>query len=284
MSLTGSYPVAMVCSALGLRPSSYYYRPRGRGEEAVRAALLKEAEAWPKYGYRRLGQELRRKGWVVNAKRVRRLMLQMGLQVKRKARKPATTNSRHGWARFPNLIRGLPITRPDQVWAADVTYVRLRREWVYLAVILDVYTRGIRGWHLRRSLDQELTRVALEKALARHVPEIHHSDQGVQYAASPYVERLRAAQVKISMAHVGRPTENPHAERVIRTIKEEEIDLSEYENYQDAHAQIGHFIEQVYMHKRIHSALGYLTPAEFEARSRALRRPEAQLVLHGRAI
>ena len=284
MFLTGSYPVAMVCSALGLRRSSYYYRPGGRGEEAVRAALLKEAEAWPKYGYRRLGQELRRKGWVVNAKRVRRLMRQMGLQVKRKARKPATTNSRHGLARFPNLIRGLPVTRPDQVWAADVTYVRLRREWVYLAVILDVYTRGIRGWHLSRSLDQELTRVALEKALARNVPEIHHSDQGVQYAASPYVERLRAAHVKISMADVGRPTQNPHAERVIRTIKEEEIDLSDYEDYQDAHAQIGHFIEQVYMHKRIHSALGYLTPAEFEAHSRAARRREAQPVPDGRAI
>lgn len=161
MTLTGSYPVALVCSALGLPRSSYYYRPRGRGEDAVRAALQREAEAWPKYGYRRLGQELRRKGWLVNAKRVRRLMRQMRLQVKRKAGKPTTTNSRHGLARFPNLIRGLSVTRPDQVWAADVTYVRLRREWVYLAVILDVYTRGIRGWHLSRSLDQELTRIAL---------------------------------------------------------------------------------------------------------------------------
>jgi len=284
VSLASSYPVALVCSALGLRRSSYYYRPRGREEEAVRAALLKEAEVWPRYGYRRLGQELRRKGWVVNAKRVRRLMRQMGLQVKRKARKPTTTNSRHGLARFPNLIRGLSVTRPDQVWAADVTYVRLRREWVYLAVILDVYTRGIRGWHLSRSLDQELTWVALEKALARNAPEIHHSDQGVQYAASPYVERLRAAQVKVSMADVGQPTQNPHAERVIRTIKEEEIELSEYENFEDAHAQIGHFIEQVYMHKRIHSALGYLTPAEFEARSGLPRRPQARPSHQGRAI
>lgn len=284
MTLTGSYPVALVCSALGLGRSSYYYRARGGGEEAVRAALQQEAEAWPKYGYRRLGQELRRKGWRVNAKRVRRLMRQMGLQVKRRGRRPVTTNSRHGLGRFPNLIRGLSVTRPDQVWAADVTYVRLRREWVYLAVILDVYTRSIRGWHLSRSLDQELTRLALEKALARNVPEIHHSDQGVQYVASPYVERLREAHVEVSMADSGQPTQNPHAERLIRTIKEEEIELSEYDNFKDAQAQIGHFIEQVYMHKRIHSALGYLTPAEFEARVRSRRLPRPQPTPLGRAI
>lgn len=284
MTLASSYPVALVCSALDLGRSSYYYRQQGAAEEAVRAALRQEAQAWPTYGYRRLGQELRRKGWVVNAKRVRRLMRQMGLQVKRRARRPVTTNSGHGLPRFPNLIRGLSLTRPDQLWAADVTYVRLRREWVYLAVLLDVYTRSIRGWHLSRSLDQELTRVALEKALAFGVPEIHHSDQGVQYAARPYVERLREMQVKISMAHVGQPTQNPHAERLIRTIKEEEIQLSEYDDFQEAHAQIGHFIEQVYTHKRIHSALGYLTPAEFEARVRSRRIPKAQPIPLGRAL
>lgn len=284
MTLSGNYPVALVCSALGLGRSSYYYRPCGRADEPVCAALQHEAEVWPTYGYRRLGQELRRKGWVVNAKRVRRLMRHMGLQVKRRSRRPVTTNSRHGLARFPNLIRGLSVTRPDQVWAADVTYVRLRREWVYLAVILDVYTRSIRGWHLSRSLDQELTRLALEKALAWSVPEIHHSDQGVQYAARPYVERLRQADVKVSMADVGQPTQNPHAERLIRTIKEEEIELSEYENFTDAQNQIGHFIERVYMHKRIHSALGYLTPAEFEARVRSRRHPPAQPIPLGGAF
>ena len=284
MTLTGSYPVAWVCSALGLARSSYYYRAREAGEEAIRAALQQEAEAWPRYGYRRLGQELRRKGWRINAKRVRRLMQQMGLQVKRRGRRPRTTDSRHGLARFPNLIRGLSVTRPDQVWAADVTYVRLRREWVYLAVILDVYTRCIRGWELSRSLDQEFTRLALEKALAREVPEIHHSDQGVQYAASSYVERLREAHVQVSMAGIGQPTQNPHAERLIRTIKEEEIDLSEYEDFEDAYAQIGHFIEHVYMHKRIHSALGYLTPAEFEARVRSHRLPQPQPIPLGGAI
>jgi transposase InsO family protein len=282
--LAGSYPVGLVCSALDLQRSSYYYRARGHGEEALCAALEQEAEAWPKYGYRRLCQELRRKGWRVNGKRVRRLMRQMGLKVRRRARRPVTTNSRHGLARFPNRVRGLSVVRPDQVWAADVTYVRLRREWVYLAVILDVYTRSIRGWHLSRSLDQELTRLALEKGLARHVPEIHHSDQGAQYAARPYVERLRGAQVEISMADVGQPTQNPHAERLIRTIKEEEIELSEYETFEEAHAQIGHFIEQVYMHKRIHSALGYLTPAEFEVRAQSRRLPKAQPIPLGGAI
>jgi transposase InsO family protein len=283
VTLTGSYPVALVCSALGLHRSSYYYRRHSPGEEAVRAALQDEAETWPRYGYRRLGQELRRKGWQVNPKRVRRLMRQMGLQIKRRGRRPVTTNSRHGLARFPNLIRGLRLTRPDQVWAADVTYVRLRREWVYLAVILDVYTRSIRGWHLGRSPDQELTLVALEKALSRGVPEIHHSDQGVQYAASCYVQRLREAHVKVSMADIGQPTQNPHAERLIRTIKEEEVDLSEYNDFEDAKTQIGHFIEQVYMHKRIHSALGYLTPAEFEARSRSFRGSEAKPIPLGTA-
>jgi transposase InsO family protein len=147
----------------------------------------------------------------------------------------------------------------------DLTYVRLGREFVYLAVLMDVFTRSIRGWHLGRGLDQELTLTALQKALVEHRPEIHHSDQGVQYAALAYTQLLQAHGAQISMAEVGEPTQNGYAERLMRTIKEEEVDLSEYEDYHDAYRQIGRFLEDVYMHKRVHSSLHYLTPAEFES-------------------
>jgi transposase InsO family protein len=265
MELTETYPVSTVCQALNLPRSSYYYRSQRGSEAELRAALLGEAETWPTYGYRRITQELRRKGWVVNGKRVRRLMREMGLQVKKKTWSRRTTDSRHEFGRFPNLIRELEINQPDHVWAADITYVRLRREFVYLALILDLFTRSVRGWHLSRSLDHQLALIALEKALAKGNPQIHHSDQGVQYAALPYVKRLQKAKVKISMAGIGQPTQNPHVERLIRTIKEEEVDLSEYLDYRDAYHQIGRFIEDVYIRRRIHSSLDYLTPAEFEA-------------------
>jgi transposase InsO family protein len=154
--------------------------------------------------------------------------------------------------------------RPDQVWVADITYVRLRDEFVYLAVIMDVFTRSIRGWHLSRGLDVGPTLTALDKALAGRAPEIHHSDQGVQYAATDYVDRLKAHAVSIGMAAVGEPRENGYAERLMRTIKEEEVDLSEYRDDAEALRQIGQFLEAVYNRKGIHSALGYLTPEEFE--------------------
>jgi len=162
------------------------------------------------------------------------------------------------------LVADLAVVRPDQVWAADITYIRLGLGFVYLAVTLDVYTRAIRGWHLGRSLDLSLTLSALRQALSKSTPEIHHSDQGIQYSAPAYIEVLRAAGVKISMAEVGQPTQNGYAERVIRTIKEEEVDLSDYQDYNEAHQQIKKFLEEVYNKKRIHSALGYLTPIEFE--------------------
>jgi transposase InsO family protein len=147
---------------------------------------------------------------------------------------------------------------------ADITYIRLRREFVYLAVLMDVFTRCLRGWHLGRSLDQGLTLAALERALVVAIPQIHHSDQGVQYAATAYVERLQKLHVQLSMAAIGEPRENGYVERLMRTIKEEEVDLSEYHDFADAHRQITRFLDDVYNIKRIHSALGYLTPLEFE--------------------
>jgi transposase InsO family protein len=167
------------------------------------------------------------------------------------------------------LVQGRIVQQPDEVWVADITYVRLRQGFVYLAVLMDVCTRAIRGWHLDRSLEQSLTHEALLKALATHrCPQIHHSDQGVQYAATAYTELLQAQGVRISMADVGEPTQNGHAERLMRTIKEEEVDLSDYEDYEQAYHQIGRFLEDVYMRKRVHSSLNYLTPAEFEAQWR----------------
>ena len=159
----------------------------------------------------------------------------------------------------------LSITYPNQVWVSDITYIRLRQDFVYLAVVMDVFTRAIRGWHLHRWLDQTLTLTALRQALVSHTPAIHHSDQGVQYAAHEYIHLLRRHDVQISMADKGEAWQNGYAERLVRTIKEEEVYLSDYHGFADAYAQIGQFIEQVYQHKRIHSALGYLTPAEFEA-------------------
>lgn len=160
---------------------------------------------------------------------------------------------------------GVEKHRPDEVWVADITYVALQQEFVYLAVIMDVFTRAIRGWHLSRSLDRELTLTALRRALQEHVPFIHHSDQGVQYACWDYVELLLNHGVQISMAAVGKPEENGYAERLMRTIKEEEVDLSDYQDFHDAYQHMGRFLDDVYTRKRIHSALGYLTPTEFEA-------------------
>lgn len=264
MQLAEEYPVKAICQVVGYPRSNYYYRPRGQDERDLKAAIIHLAGQWPTYGYRRLKVQLGREGWEVNHKRVQRLMGELGLQIQRKGRLPRTTNSRHGFPRYPNLVEGLEVVQPEQVWVADLTYIRLGRGFVYLAVLMDVFTRSIRGWHLGRDLDQELTLTALRKALSLSRPEIHHSDQGVQYAATAYVGLLEEGGVAISMAEVGEVTQNGYAERLIRTIKEEEVDLSEYRDYGDAYRQIGRFLEDVYMHKRIHSSLGYLTPVEFE--------------------
>jgi len=264
--LAEEHPVSVACEVLGVDRSSYYYQPIEPTDEArLKEAIKETAAEWPTYGYRRITEQLRREGWVVNHKRVQRLMGLMGIQAQIRPRKRRTTNSEHDFPRYPNLVLELEVVRPEQVWVCDITYVRLRQVFVYLAVIMDVFTRGIRGYHLGRNLDHTLTLVALRRALVNYpAPEIHHSDQGIQYAALGYTQVLHDAQVQISMAEAGQAWQNGYAERLIRTIKEEEIDLSEYLDYHDAYKQIGRFLDDVYMHKRIHSSLGYLTPAEFE--------------------
>ncbi len=260
------YPVAALCQLLDLPRSSYYYQPVERDDAVLCQTIESVAAEFPTYGSRRITQQLRRPPYqvVVNRKQVQRLMGEMGLKRPFKRGKQRTTNSLHGYPRFPNLVMDLSIAYPNQVWVSDITYIRLRQDFVYLAVVMDIFTRAIRGWHLHRWLDQTLTLTALRRALRSHTPAIHHSDQGVQYAAHEYVDLLHRHDVQISMADVGAAWQNGYAERLMRTIKEEEVDLSDYHDFADAYAQIGQFIEQVYQHKRIHSALGYLTPTEFE--------------------
>ena len=267
--LSSDYPVQVICQILCLPRSSYYYAAVEREQTDLKAAIERVAARFPTYGSRRIRAQLRRSAPdlpAVGRPRVRRLMREMGLTKRRKKARKQTTNSRHSFPRYANLVKELVVSRPDLVWVCDITYVKLGSgQFLYLAIVMDLFTRVIRGWALSHGLGVELTLSALHRALEQGQPQIHHSDQGLQYAATAYVQVLEAAQVQISMAEVGHAEQNGYAERVIRTIKEEEVYLSEYRDYEDALNQIGHFIDDVYLTKRIHSALGYLTPVEYEA-------------------
>lgn len=274
MKLAAVYPIRQVCRLLDVPRSSVYYAAQAPLDEAtLKTALLDLAAEWPRFGYRRLTAMMKRLGWPVNGKRVRRWMDELNLCGAPPARTCRTTDSRHSFPRYENLVKDREIVAPDEVWVADITYIRLQREFVYLAVLMDVFTRCIRGWQLSHSIDQGLTLAALERALVTATPAIHHSDQGMQYAATAYVERLQSLGVRPSMAAIGEPRENGYAERLMRTIKEEEVDLSEYRDFDEARRQIGRFLDDVYNRKRIHSALGYRTPREFEAQWRPGRSP-----------
>jgi putative transposase len=263
--LSQEYPIAVICQVFEVSRSSVYYKPVALPSETeIKSEIAKLAEEYPTYGYRRITAMLHRGGQQVNNKRVRRLMGEMGLVGKSPKKRCRTTNSQHEFPRYPNRVAGLVVERPDQLWVGDITYVKLGNGFVYLAVLMDVFTRSIRGWQLARSMEVELTLVALKRALARGSPEMHHSDQGVQYAAKAYTTLLKEQGVEISMAEVGEPTQNGYAERLMRTIKEEEVELSEYRNFEEAYQEIGKFLDDVYTKKRIHSSLGYLTPMEFE--------------------
>lgn len=257
----------MACRVLGLARSSFYYGAQPKEEDDLKIAIQTAAGKYPTYGTRRIAHQLRRPPYryAVGRKRIQRLMRSMNLLRPVKRLKIRTTDSQHGFPRFPNLMAELSVSYPNQVWVADITYIRLKQSFIYLAVLMDVFTRSIRGWHLSRTLDQNLTLYALNQGLLHGCPRIHHSDQGIHYAFKSYIQVLQAHKVQISMASVGKPEENGYAERLMRTIKEEEVELSEYNDLDDAREQIGRFLEEVYMTKRIHSALNYMTPAEFEA-------------------
>jgi transposase InsO family protein len=236
-------------------------------EMELRDAIQKQAVQMPAYGYRRITAALQRAGWEVNHKRVLRLMRADNLLCLRKRAFVRTTDSDHALRIYPNLARELRPSGLNQLWVADITYIRLLLEFVYLAVILDAFSRRVIGWALGRTLEAELALAALRMAIGRGrvTPGlVHHSDRGVQYASKDYVELLTEHDILISMSRRGNPYDNAQAESFIKTLKYEEVYRNEYLDFADSRRRIGKFIESVYNQKRLHSALGYLPPAEFE--------------------
>lgn len=265
----GSLSIKRACELLSISRSWYYdYQRRDLGQDTELQDVIEHMVVdQPGYGYRRVTAQLQRMGYVANHKRVLRIMRENSWLCRLVRQKRATTQSDHGEPIHPNLLPQTEISGINQVWVADITYIRLRNEFVYLAVILDAYSRKVVGWNLSDRLDVTLSLTALEAALAaRRVPPgvIHHSDRGVQYAASAYVALARSAGMRLSMSRKACPTDNAQAESFFRTLKVEQVYLSEYRDYQDAHSQIAHFIEDVYNRKRLHSSLGYAPPVEFE--------------------
>lgn len=260
------------CELLGVARSSYYRSLRhGPDDDPFEMDLGDQIQRicleMPRYGYRRVTAELHRRGYIVNHKYVLRLMREDNLLCLRKKRWIRTTDSSHGYRIYPNLTQGLILTHPNQLWVADITYVRLVREFVYLAVIVDAFSRRAIGWALSHHIDTQLSLDALTMALRTRTVTpglIHHSDQGVQYAATEYTDLLKAHGIGISMSRKGNPYDNATAESFIKTLKYEEVYLNEYETFQDALENIGHFLEAIYNEKRLHSALGYKPPVEFE--------------------
>ncbi len=233
----------------------------------LRDAIQRIALAWPSYGRPRITEELRRQGWQVNPKRVYRLMREDNLLCVRKRKFVVTTDSNHGRKIYPNLARDLVLTGVDQLWVADITYIRLAEEFVYLAVVLDAFSRRVIGWALDRTIEDDLTVAALQMALSQRtvLPGlVHHSDRGSQYASGDYTDLLKKHGLEISMSRKGNPWDNAACESFMKTLKYEEVLRNEYRDLADARASIREFLEKVYNEKRLHSALGYRPPVEFE--------------------
>ena len=263
--------VIRMCEAAGFSRAGYYRfldpEKPAPADMDLRDEMQKIALEWPSYGSRRVTRELKARGWDVNRKRVQRLMQEDNLLCVSKRRFVVTTDSAHGLKVYPNRAASLILSGVDQLWIADITYIRLEEEFVYLAVILDAYSRRVIGWELSNSLSAELALGALRMALKgrRFAPGlVHHSDRGVQYASGDYTELLRAHKIQISMSRRGNPYDNAQAESFMKTLKYEEVYRSDYRDQRDVRSSIGHFLEKVYNQKRLHSALGYLPPAEFE--------------------
>lgn len=267
----GNISISAACKLFDISRDSYYHWLKTKDRQRVDADLRDEIEIitlkFPGYGHRRVTEELKRRGYDIGRKKVLRVMREESLLCQLKRGWVKTTDSNHPFTTYPNLAKDIVLTGINQLWVSDITYIRLPQEFVYLAIILDAYSRKVVGWHLSRRINTDLCLEALEMALVNRDIEpglIHHSDRGVQYAAGDYVNRLQENCIKISMSRKGNPYDNAKAESFFKTLKTEEVYLFEYETFGEANMRIGTFIEDVYNQKRLHSSLGYLPPSEFE--------------------
>lgn len=266
-------PISHICTNKTVSRATYYRLDNQNIQSLdvnLKPIIQEIALEFPFYGYRRITKELRNRGNNVNHKKVLKVMRSENLLCRRKkAFKPVTTQSNHNLKTYPNLIKNLKVTGLNQVWVSDITYVHLINEFVYLAVILDLFSRKCIGWHLSRDIDSCLTLTALNNAISARQKFIfsnliHHSDRGVQYASDDYVKLLKDFEIQISMSGSGNPYDNAFAESFMKTLKVEEVYINEYENFDDALKNIKRFIEDVYNEKRLHSSIGYLPPNKFE--------------------
>ena len=266
--------VSKACQVAGLPSSTFYYKPdkqhqkrRDDEDENLRQLIERIHDDFPGYGYRRVQRELKRRGHRVNEKRVRRVMRKFGLRPITWRTFVRTTDSRHALPVYPNLLKKRQVRTINEIWVADITYIRIRSSFVYLAAILDLYSRKVIGWAISKRIDTELCVTALRMSLETRCARgcIHHSDRGVQYASANYVALLRQYGLQISMSAKGNPYDNAFMESFYKTVKYEEVHLWNYETYEDVIERLPFFLEEVYNRKRLHSSIGYVPPTEFEA-------------------